>query len=428
MTAAAARPARTVHIMKQPRHFAILLLPMVLVAALPLAAQTKLDGLWDAVVVVGPAEIPFRFEISGQGPDLKGFFFEGEKRIGSTSGKDGDGKLQFDFEFLNSTLPATLSGETLEGSYRSHRKNGREYPFHALRHSPSRASNESKSPQIAGDWEMKLTGEDKSTAKDPRTALSWKLYLHQSGSEVSGSILRVDGDTGTLTGGWQGDSLVLSHFAGERPVLLEAKLQPDGTLDILLNKQNQYLAARAGDARAKGIPAPPDPSQFTSVKEPAEPFHFRFPDISGKLFSDTDAQFKNKVVILAIGGTWCPNCRDEAPFLVDLYNRYHTQGLEIVGVNFEAAGDLAEDKPRIQSFVEEFSVPYPILYAGAIPDVKEKLPQISNFGAYPTTIYLGRDGRVASIHAGFASGATGEAHVALRREVDALVQRLLSGD
>jgi thiol-disulfide isomerase/thioredoxin len=164
------------------------------------------------------------------------------------------------------------------------------------------------------------------------------------------------------------------------------------------------------------------------VKEPAEPFHFRFPDISGKLFSDTDAQFKNKVVILAIGGTWCPNCRDEAPFLVDLYNRYHTQGLEIVGVNFEAAGDLAEDKPRIQSFVEEFSVPYPILYAGAIPDVKEKLPQISNFGAYPTTIYLGRDGRVASIHAGFASGATGEAHVALRREVDALVQRLLSGD
>jgi thiol-disulfide isomerase/thioredoxin len=131
---------------------------------------------------------------------------------------------------------------------------------------------------------------------------------------------------------------------------------------------------------------------------------------------------------LAIGGTWCPNCRDEAPFLVDLYNRYHTQGLEIVGLNFEAAGDLAEDKPNIQSFVEEFSVPYPILYAGAIPDVKEKLPQISNFGAYPTTIYLGRDGRVASIHAGFASGATGEAHLALRREVDALVQRLLSGN
>ncbi len=63
-----------------------------------------------------------------------------------------------------------------------------------------------------------------------------------------------------------------------------------------------------------------------------------------------------------------------------------------------------------------------------IPEVKEKLPQIANFGAYPTSLYLGRDGRVASIHAGFASSATGEAHVALQREVNELVQRLLAGE
>jgi thiol-disulfide isomerase/thioredoxin len=408
------------------KELTIRLLPIVLLAALPLRAQTKPDGLWDAVVVVGPAEIPFQFEISGQGAELKGFFFEGQKRIGSTSAKYADGKLQFDYEFLNTTLTASLIDERLEGSYRSNRKNGREYPFHALRHSDSEATAASKSPQIAGDWEMKLVGDDKSGGKDPRTALSWKLYLRQSGTEVSGSILRVDGDTGTLTGRWQGDTLVLSHFAGERPILFEAKLQLDGTLDILLNKQNRYLAAHTSDAREKGIPEPPDPSQYTSVKDPAEPFHFRFSDIDGKLFTDTDAQFKNKVMVLAIGGTWCPNCRDEAPFLVDLYNRYHAQGLEVVGLNFEVTGDLAEDRPRIQLFTKEFSVPYPILYAGAIPDVKEKLPQIANFGAYPTTIYLGRNGRVARIHDGFASDATGEAHVALRREVDELVEHLLS--
>jgi thiol-disulfide isomerase/thioredoxin len=171
----------------------------------------------------------------------------------------------------------------------------------------------------------------------------------------------VDGDTGALTGGWQDDFLVLSHFAGERPVLLEAKLQPDGTLDILLNKQDRYLAARTSDARAKGIPEPPDASRYTSVKDPSQPFHFGFPDIDGKIVSDTDAQFENKVVILAIGGTWCPNCRDEAPFLVDLCDRYHRRVLEIVGLNFAAAGDLVEDKPRIQSFVKEFSIPYLIL-------------------------------------------------------------------
>jgi hypothetical protein len=75
--------------------------------------------------------------------------------------------------------------------------------------------------------------------------------------------------------------------------------------------------------------------------------------------------------------------------------------------------------------VREFSVPYPVLYADAIPDVKEKLPQIADFDSYPSTIYLGRDGRLKSIHAGFASAATGEAHQALQREVNELVEKLL---
>jgi hypothetical protein len=95
-------------------------------------------------------------------------------------------------------------------------------------------------------------------------------------------------------------------------------------------------------------------------------------------------------------------------------------------LNFEAAGEIAEDEPRIASFVKEFSIPYPILYAGAIADVRDKLPQIVNFGAYPTTIFLNRDGRVASVHAGFASAATGEAHTALEHDVEQLVERLLS--
>jgi thiol-disulfide isomerase/thioredoxin len=404
--------------------FQVAWLVLLLLAARAALAQNPVDGQWDALVVVGAAEIPFRFEIAGDGDSVHGFFFEDDKKIASTSGKFADGNLELQYEFLNATLIAKLDGRNLSGSYRYNRKNGREYTFRATRSSAA-AESSASGPKVTGDWEMKLVGEDHSSTKDPRTALSWKLYLRESGSGVSGSILRVDGDTGTLTGAWRGDTLVLSHFAGERPILLEAKLQSDGTLAIVLNRQNAYLAARTQVARTKDITAPVDPSKFTSVKDSNEPFHFRFPDANGKVLADTDSQFKNKVVILAVGGTWCPNCRDEAPFLVDLYKKYHAQGLEIVGLNFEASGDLAEDKPRIESFIREFSVPYPILYAGAIPEVKDKLTQLANFGAYPTTIYLARDGRVASIHAGFASGATGEAHTALQREVDELVERLL---
>ena len=390
----------------------------------PSFAQNSPVGRWDAFVTVGNAEIPFRFDIALDGNQARGFFFEGEKRILSTSGRFSDGTLQLNYEFLNATLTAKFAGETLTGSYRYNRKNGKEYPFHATR-SAAIEGNHDRGPDVAGDWEMKLVGEDHSSDKDSRVSLSWKLFLRESGNAVSGSILRVDGDTGTLTGGWKSDTLILSHFAGERPVLIEAKLQADGTLDILYNNLNRYLAARTSEARAKGIAAPPDPSQYTTVTNATEPFRFKFPDVNGKVYSSDDAQFKNKIIILAIGGTWCPNCRDEAPFLVELHRRYHEKGVEIVGLNFEAAGDLAEDKPRIESFVKEFSIPYPVLYAGAIPDVKDRLPQIANFGAYPTTIYLGRDGRVAGIHAGFASVATGDAYRSLQHEVNELVERLL---
>src|SRR5580704_17610099 len=105
------------------------LLLAILFFALPLSAQSGVAGIegeWDAVVVVGQAEVPFPFEISARGAEPKGFFFEGEKKIGSTSGKFADGKLQLEYEFLNATLVATFDGEKLDGSYRYNRKNGKE--------------------------------------------------------------------------------------------------------------------------------------------------------------------------------------------------------------------------------------------------------------------------------------------------------------
>ena len=71
---------------------------------------------------------------------------------------------------------------------------------------------------------------------------------------------------------------------------------------------------------------PSDPSRFTSVKDPTEPFRFSFPDLDGKLVSNTDPRFQGKVVIVSIAGSWCPNCHDEAPFLVELYKKYRAAG------------------------------------------------------------------------------------------------------
>lgn len=108
-------------------------------------AQNSVAGRWDASVTVGTAEVPFRFEIADDGGNVRGFFFEGEKPVSSTSGKFVDGALQLEYEFLNATLKAKFDGRVLNGSYRYNRKNGKEYAFHAARPSATPANEAHRS-------------------------------------------------------------------------------------------------------------------------------------------------------------------------------------------------------------------------------------------------------------------------------------------
>ncbi len=384
-------------------------------------SASTIAGLWDAKIVANQLEIPFRFEIAQNGNQVQGFFFEGDRKIGSSSGSFSGGHLILEYDILETTLEVTFLDDQFAGTYRFNRS-GNALLIRAHRFTPASADT-AAAPQISGSWDMRRVPQEVKTASDNQT---WNLFLRQSGAEVSGSILRVDGDTGFLVGRWQSGRLVLSHFAGQGPLLFEAKLNADGTLAIALNRGGNYIAVRKSEARAKGVPNPPDPTRYTSVKDPTVPFRFSFPGLDGKIVSNTDPQFKGKVVILAIGGSWCPNCQDEAPFLVDLYKEFHSQGLEIVGLMFEADADPALARPRVQTFIRRFGIPYPMLLAGIPDDIDKKIPQLVNFGAYPTSIFLGRDGRVRSVHAGFASQATGQEYVRLKGEVRSLVQRLLT--
>jgi thiol-disulfide isomerase/thioredoxin len=411
-----------------PLAAALLVVSWTVPAARPVAAASSIDGLWDAIVVANDTEVPFRFQIATSGSQIEGFFFEGDSKVGSTAGSFIDGVLTLEYEFLNTMLEARLNGEELIGTYRNKRPNARPQDIRMRRFKPV-SIGDGDAPSLAGNWEMRRNADEVSAPRDTRT---WHVFLRQSGAEVSGSILRVDGDTGTLVGHWRDGRLVLSHFAGERPNLFEATLNPDGTLAVTLNRTAHYLVVRSGEARAKGIPEPPDPSRYTSVKDPTTPFRFAFPDLTGKVVSDGDAQFRGKVVILAIGGSWCPNCHDEAPFLTELYKDYRARGLEIVGLMFENDPDPRVSRPRVQSFIKRYAAQYPMLIAGTTQPsptsktINEALPQVVNFGAYPTTIFLGRDGRVRSVHAGFASPATGAEHVRLKQELRELVERLLA--
>lgn len=384
------------------------------------ASTSRIVGRWDAMVVVNSVEVPFRFEIAQNDRDVVGFFFEGNRKVASTSGRFENDALTLEYDFLNAVLEARVEGEELRGTYRNKRANARPMEFRARRFVPAAAAPR-RSPQVGGEWVMYRTSQDTS-----KLDVSWRLHLQQSEAEVSGAILKTSGDSGTLVGRWQDGRLTMSHFAGDRPLVFEARLDPDGTLSITLDRKFTYRAARNARLGVAGIPEPPDLSRFTGVRNQGEPFHFSGSDIDGKTMSDADARFRGRVVVLTIGGTWCPNCRDEAPFLIELYKDFHARGLEVVGLFFENDADPSVVRPRVLSFVTRYDVPFPILVSGTTNEAPAKLPQLVNFSVFPTTIVLGRDGQVRSVHAGFASAATGEAHSQLMREQRALVDRLLA--
>jgi thiol-disulfide isomerase/thioredoxin len=388
----------------------------------PVPRAPNLTGLWDAVIVANNAEVPFRFEIVQNGSRAEGFFFEGDRRIGSTSGTFDNGALILEYDFLNTAVEATFQNDQLLGIYRNKSPNARPRQFRAQRFLPTPAAT-GEVTNVEGNWAMSRTADDGS-----QLDVSWRLYLRQSGPEVSGAILKTSGDTGTLTGRWKDGRLVMSHFAGDRPLLFEAEPNADGTLSVTLDRRSTYRAARTQEARAKGVPEPPDLSRFTSVKDPTARFHFSGFDLDGTMVADTDPAFRDHVVVLTIGGTWCPNCHDEVPFLEERYREFHANGLDIVGLFFENDATLSVAGPRLLSFIKRYGVEFPILVAGTndVAEVAARMPQLVNFAVFPTTIIIGRDGRVRSVHAGFASAATGAEHERLMRDQRALLVRLLA--
>jgi thiol-disulfide isomerase/thioredoxin len=382
----------------------------------PTAVAQPLAGLWSATITANDLEIPFRMEFSGEGSNVQGWFFNGDDKVPSTSGSLENGALVLNFAHYATQLRATLKEELLEGEYGSSR---RTYAFKA-RPFVAQPQPQAAVPSIAGLWEIGI--------QSPKGESAWRLIVKQSGAEVSAAILRVDGDTGALTGSYRDGKFMLSHFSGARPSLMVLTPASDGALAVSLadpRGKNELVAVRPAVARAKGLPEPTDPSRHTSVKDPAEPFHFSFPDLNGHLVSNGDARFEGRVVIVSIMGSWCPNCHDEAPFLAALYRKYRGAGLEIVALSFEEAEQL-KNPTRLRAFIGQYGIEYTVLLAGEQGELNAKLPQGINLNCWPTTFILGRDGRVRAVHAGFPGHASGELRAETEREFTATIEGLLA--
>lgn len=389
-------------------------LPLFLFAA-AMHAQS-IHGLWHATVL-NPAGDPVAFQLQLEnGPNgLQGTLVNGSDTNSSTSASFDGSTLQLHFDYWDATLLARLDKGKLSGAFtRTYRKTTLARPFSAHREAPPLPAVQ-PATNLQGDW--LLNTEDAKGKKDV-----YQAVLRQHGTRMNATLLHVTGDSGAMTGIINGDTVTLSRFDGIRATLLKLKAKPDGTLVGTMNSTDTARAHRltANDAAAF------DPGAFTRVRNPEKPLHLSFPDLTGKTVSLADPQYQGKVVLVTIMGSWCPNCHDETPFLNELYDRYRAQGLEIIAIGFEYTGETVRDLRQLKIFADKFKVRYPILYAGATEDAEKKLPQLENFGAYPTTILIGRDGLVKKVHTGFDGPATGERFTQLKHETVESIEHLLN--
>jgi thiol-disulfide isomerase/thioredoxin len=389
---------------------------LTLVAAQPVESQSII-GRWQARIVTDSMTLTFPIEIAGDSARPVVSFFNGGERVSSTAAQWQGDSLITSFDHLASELRVSVSAGVLRGTYGNPRRTTRRTI--EARPAANAKASVSNAPVIDGVWYLPYNS--------TKGEKAWRFVVKQKGSEATATILRVDGDAGAHVGEFAYGRFLLNHFDGSRASQIE--VVPSGDSVLVYQRSGRSTRALTGfrpeTARARGLPEPADFSAHTGVKEPDEPFQFSFPDLNGSVVSNTDDRFARKVVLVNIGGSWCPNCHDEAPFLVELDRKYRAQGLEIVLLDFEEAEELAKPA-RLPAFVKRYGIEYTVLLAGQTDELNSKIPQATNLNSWPTTFFLGRDGTVRAVHAGFAAKASGAFHEQLRKEYIDTIERLLA--
>lgn len=386
-------------------------------------------GTWRGTLELPGGALPFSFEVAAPRERDRAhppvFIVNGADRLEVDEVSVERGQVTMLMPGFKNRIDATLAGEALTGTLTMVKAGAKEQkiPFAAkrgedFRFTPPGAARVPPAGSVAGRWAVTFTDQDGQSY--PAVG-----EFRQDDAEVTGTFLTPTGDHRFLAGELRDRTLRLSKFDGGHLFLYEATLAANGTLTGRFWSGlawTESFTARRDDSASLG-----DAEQKTRMKAGADTLDFRFPDLGGVFVSLSDPFYRGKVVVVALAGSWCPNCHDEAAFLAPLYREYRGKGLEIISLMFEQFGDFERAAEATHRFRANYRIDYATLIAGISDkdDAASKLPQLNGVFAFPTTIFIDRRGQVRRLHTGFSGPATGEHYEKLtadfRRTVDALL-------
>ena len=381
--------------------------------------QTLKTGTWLGELQVNDEEtLPFNFEVTSEN-SLKVFNADEVIVVNDITYKNDSVIIKmpaFDSHYFS----AKLSDGSLEGTFVEVNR-GISMPFKAKYGIKDRFKIEKEAMyNVSGKWEAKFS---EGIPDDEHTDMG---IFEQEGNMVTGTFRTLTGDYRFLQGVLNGDQLKLSAFDGSHVYLFTARVT-DSTMEgirYLGNYFKEPFAAKRNDAFELQ-----DPETLTLLNEDYDGLEFSFLDTSDQMVSLTDDRFKDKVVIVQLMGSWCPNCLDETKYYSEYYKTHQDKSIEFVALAFEYAKTKEKAFQSMDRLKNSAGIEYPVLLAqfGTVnkEEAQKKLPMLNRVVSYPTTIFIDKNGKVRKIHTGFNGPATGEKYIAFKADFESFIDMLL---
>lgn len=382
-------------------------------------------GVWrGALITETGAEIPFNFEVKDSLNKYTLFILNGDERFEVNEITTIGDSIHIKMPLFDSEIKGVLIDDKIEGVWIKHlADNDAVMPFYAKANTNWRISEKISSSKfsVAGKWATTFISTD---GKDTTFAVG---EFKQNQSKVTGTFLTSTGDYRYLDGAVSGNKLSLSTFDGSHAFLFTATINADSTLSegkfySGLSYIENFTAKRDSTAHL------PDAYGLTVLKNKDEKLNFSFPNLNKEKVSLTDDKFKNKVVILQMLGSWCPNCMDESAYLAKFYQKYKSKGVEVLGLAYERTKDYEKSKKNVERLKDRFDIKYDLLITGYTndkDDAAKSLPMLNKVLAFPTMIIIDKKGDVREIHTGFSGPSTGKHYLEFVQEFEKMIDDLL---
>lgn len=363
-------------------------------------------SLWQGTVtLVENKQVSFQMMLHLQGDASSGYFLVGDEQTPIPEVYQRGDSVLLEISEYGAAVRGVWDGEKLKGSFLRFRTDTLAFPVEASPLSPaSSAAKREPTGEVPPVGKFQVYFHRGETTDSTTTATFW-----MKNDSIYGTFIAQDGDYGLMVGRQVGDQLQLNRFTGWQANVLDMRRVNGVWTGKYYARKNPPVSFTLEPRVTLPRELPGD--RLTRMRDPRKPFSFSGVSIAGDTVTNLDPRLKGKVILIDIMGTWCHNCMDAAPLLQQLYEEFQPQGLEIVGLSFELSDDLQTARKNLLLYQERFGITFPLLFCGTTddPNVQARLhSQVEEFFAYPTTFFVGRDGRVKKIHVGFKGPGIGE--------------------